>query len=116
MNSISPHTPQYQTGCRDPYRRDPYNCSWNFLNKIELELVKALEEEEACLSLGPRHQIRAPCRRCASRHGKKYKKYSMSSTLAKRVQVAKNTLRRRRVPPFTQDDLAFPATLPSSDV
>ena len=32
-----------------------------------------------------------------------------------RVQVAEHTLRRHRVHPPTQDDLAFPATLPSSD-
>ena len=36
--------------------------------------------------------------------------------VAQRVQVAEHTLRRHRVPPYTQDDLAFPATLPSSDV
>jgi hypothetical protein len=36
--------------------------------------------------------------------------------VAQRVQVAEHTLRRHRVPPYTQDDLAFPATLPSADV
>ena len=36
--------------------------------------------------------------------------------VAQRVQVAEHTLRRHRVPPYMQDDLAFPATLPSSDV
>jgi len=35
--------------------------------------------------------------------------------VAQRVQVAEHTLRRHRVHPHTQDDLAFPATLPSSD-
>jgi hypothetical protein len=35
---------------------------------------------------------------------------------AERVPVAKHTLRRHRSPPYMQDDLAFPATLPSSDV
>jgi hypothetical protein len=34
--------------------------------------------------------------------------------VAQRVQVAEHTLRRHRVLPHTQDDLAFPATLPSS--
>jgi len=33
---------------------------------------------------------------------------------AQRVQVAEHTLRRRRVPPSVPDDLAFPATVPSS--
>jgi hypothetical protein len=33
-----------------------------------------------------------------------------------RVQVAEHTLRRHRVPPYMQDDLAFPSTGPSSDV
>jgi len=32
-----------------------------------------------------------------------------------RVQVAEHTLRRHRVHPHTQDNLAFPTTLPSSD-
>jgi hypothetical protein len=36
--------------------------------------------------------------------------------VARRVQVAEHTLRRHRVPPYMQDDLAFPATLPSADV
>ena len=37
--------------------------------------------------------------------------------VAQRVQVAEHTLRRHRVvPPYMHDDLAFPATLPSSDV
>jgi hypothetical protein len=36
--------------------------------------------------------------------------------VAKRVQVAEHTLRRHRVPPYMQDDLAFPAALPSADV
>jgi len=36
--------------------------------------------------------------------------------VAQRVQVAEHTLRRHRIPPYMQDDLAFPATLPSSDV
>jgi len=35
--------------------------------------------------------------------------------VAQRVQVAEHTLRRHRVLPHTRDDLAFPATLPSSD-
>jgi len=35
--------------------------------------------------------------------------------VAQRVQVAEHTLRRHRVHLPTQDDLAFPATLPSSD-
>jgi hypothetical protein len=35
--------------------------------------------------------------------------------VAQWVQVAEHTLRRHRVHPHTQDDLAFPATLPSSD-
>ena len=34
--------------------------------------------------------------------------------VAQRVQVAEHTLRRHRVLPHTRDDLAFPATLPSS--
>ena len=34
--------------------------------------------------------------------------------VAQRVQVAEHTLRRHRILPHTQDDLAFPATLPSS--
>jgi len=37
-------------------------------------------------------------------------------TVAQRDQVAKHTLRRHCVPPYMQDDLAFPATLPSADV
>jgi len=36
--------------------------------------------------------------------------------VAQRVQVAECTLRRRRVPPSMPDDLAFPATVPSSVV
>ena len=36
--------------------------------------------------------------------------------VAQRVQVAEYTLRRHRVPPYMQDDLAFPATIPSADV
>jgi len=36
--------------------------------------------------------------------------------VAQRVRVAEHTLRRHRVPTYMQDDLAFPATLPSSDV
>jgi len=36
--------------------------------------------------------------------------------VAQRVQVAEHTLRRLRVPPSMQDDLAFPVTVPSSDV
>jgi hypothetical protein len=35
--------------------------------------------------------------------------------VAQRVEVAEHTLRRHRVHPHTQDDLAFRATLPSSD-
>ena len=34
--------------------------------------------------------------------------------VAQRVQVAEHTLRRHRALPHTRDDLAFPATLPSS--
>jgi len=41
---------------------------------------------------------------------------SLSPPVAQRVQVAEHNLRRRRVPPYMQDDLAFPATVPSSDV
>jgi len=33
--------------------------------------------------------------------------------VAQRVQVAEHTLRRHRIPPSMQDDLAFPATVPS---
>jgi hypothetical protein len=36
--------------------------------------------------------------------------------VAQRVQVAEHTLRCHRVHPSMQDDLAFPATIPSSDV
>jgi len=36
--------------------------------------------------------------------------------VAQRVQVAEHTLRHHRVFPPMQDDLAFPATVPSSDV
>jgi len=32
------------------------------------------------------------------------------------LQVAEHILRRRRVPPCMQDDLAFPATVPSTGV
>jgi len=42
--------------------------------------------------------------------------HAAARAVAQRVQVAENTLRRHSVPPYTQDDLAFPATLPSSDV
>jgi hypothetical protein len=36
--------------------------------------------------------------------------------VARRVQVAEHTLRRHRVLPYMQDNLAFLATLPSADV
>ena len=41
------------------------------------------------------------------------KHQAAARAVAKRVQVAEHTL---RVPPYMQDDLAFPATLPSADV
>jgi len=40
---------------------------------------------------------------------------AVACNIAQRVQVAEHTLRRHCVHPPTQDDLAFPATLPSSD-
>ena len=41
-----------------------------------------------------------------------YRVPSLARDVAQRVHVAEHTLRRHRVPPNVQDELAYPATVP----